>query len=173
MTTDRATCGYLQESGGPCREPQEGKRCTRHNNPRFSLCDGCGQDAVGECAAFNTAELSSGHPCRKPVCENCGHRADDTHGVDDSPFAAQRPRSGQAGVVRAALIESVEKILDHAVTTGWLRFRDDPEGIGVRTAGDYHDTPYRDRVASLLVDEVTADAFGRMLAGIALGQAAG
>lgn len=159
--TDQATCGYFLAFAGRCRKPRFAKRCTEHNSPRFSMCDGCGQDAIGECAALNTAELSSGHPCRKPVCENCGHRADDTHGVDDSPFAAQRPGSKVSGQARDGLTASVRTTLDRAERMGMLTL-----------VGPDRDRT-RDRLASLIIDEVTADVFAKMLAGLATGQVSG
>jgi hypothetical protein len=168
---DIPICGYSLENGIFCREPRDRDRCTKHDQPSFSVCTGCSGRAAGECGAG----LSTGHPCLRPICNECRHVADgDMHIPNDSaeeerPFAAQRPGSSTAATVRTKLIGTVENTLRHAAQAGLIKFQDDPYNVGMNDEG----IPYCDRVASMIVDEVTAEAFGRMLAGIAMGQVGG
>lgn len=178
--TDQATCGYNEFFAGPCRGVREptpsgelSLRCTEHNHPRYAICIGCSGAAVGECRGAGTA----GHPCLAAICADCEHRLTGEHGplggAEPGPFAAQRPEAKVANTARAGMIEVVERTLGRAVATGLLRFRDDPEGIGVNTVGYGDELTFHSRVASLVVDDLTAETFARVLAGIAAGQVSG
>jgi hypothetical protein len=86
----QAECGYIESQEEPiCAEPAvvDGY-CEHHNQPRFSVCTGCGGRANHLCRGMAQAD-------RGALCGNCVHYPDDdSHG----PFDEERHRQAMANI---------------------------------------------------------------------------
>jgi hypothetical protein len=156
--TDIPVCGYALPTG-LCREAREQSpegllkdRCVEHMQSRFRVCGGCAGDADGICGV----PTATGHTCQVPICSECGHQEDGSHGRGGA-FSAQRPVVPAAMQARRGLI---------AHTAAALRGMEERGLIKLPQATD----EYLDRIAAVLVDDIAAATLMNVLEGMAASQ---
>jgi hypothetical protein len=145
-TTDVPICGWKEPDRSMCVQPRHGKRCTRHEEPQFTVCVGCA----------GAPDRTCGPTCMSPICPDCHHHPDGTHSQEEpGPFAAQRPLD-PSNHVRKQMIAVVAEALVRCSMRGMCTFPEDE---------------LVERVAGVIVDHQATKALMTLQEGLAAVQA--
>lgn len=156
---DLPLCGYLFADGSLCRSVRRERACEMHEQTRWSVCAGCGRQAVRECPHYNPLlpnSLPQNDFCRTALCPNCVHAADGSHEPDEGAFVKPPPNEQQqvkmtADNARAELLSATSQVMLALQDQGLVRITT-PEGS--------------DRVAAALLDELGARVVLSIMTGI-------
>lgn len=116
-------CRFGQSSGLVCMEKTDGGRCDTHGQSRYSVCSGCGSDAIRACSA----NLPGGGVCDVGLCANCLHLEDGVHGTVTQADVTGSTDPGVKGMfseIEKDLTGVIARILAEEANAGVLKFGD-------------------------------------------------